>query len=55
MLEYRQIDWRLILAALVLSVIGIVLIYSAQYDAATGTSMNYYSKHLPAMRGLLPC
>lgn len=46
MLEYRQIDWRLVLAALLLSVIGIVLIYSAQYDAATGTSMDYYSKQI---------
>ena len=46
MLEYRQLDWKLIGSALVLSVIGIILIYSAQYDAQTGDSMNYYYRQI---------
>jgi len=46
MLEYRQIDWKLIGSALVLSIIGIILIYSAQYDVQTGDSMNYYSRQM---------
>ncbi len=46
MLEYRQLDWKLIGAALVLSIIGIILIYSAQYDVQTGDSMNYYSRQM---------
>ena len=45
-LEYKQLDWKLIGAALLLSVIGVLLIYSAQFDAASGTSMNYYIKQL---------
>ena len=46
MLEYRQLDWKLICAALILSIIGIVLIYSAQYDVTTGDSSNFYSKQM---------
>jgi len=46
MLEYRQLDWKLIGAALILSIIGIILIYSAQYDAQTGDSMNYYYRQI---------
>ena len=46
MLEYRQLDWKLIGAALVLSIIGIVLIYSAQYDVQTGDSMDYYYRQI---------
>ncbi len=46
MLEYRQLDWKLIGAAFVLSVIGIILIYSAQYDAQSGESMHYYSRQI---------
>ncbi len=45
-IEYRQIEWRLILAALVLSILGIVLIYSAQFDATTGESLNFYYKQI---------
>jgi len=45
-LEYKQLDWKLIGAALVLSLLGVLLIYSAQFDAATGSSMNYYAKQL---------
>jgi len=46
MLEYKHIDWKLVLAALALSVIGIFLIYSAQYDVTTGNSMNFYSRQI---------
>jgi rod shape determining protein RodA len=42
----RDIDWRLVSAVLVLSVIGIFIIYSAQYDATTGQSLNFYLKQL---------
>lgn len=45
-LEYKQLDWRLIAAALVLSIIGIFLIYSAQFDAATGQSQGFYYKQI---------
>jgi rod shape determining protein RodA len=45
-IEYRQIEWRLILAALILSLLGIVLIYSAQFDATTGESLNFYFKQI---------
>jgi len=44
--EYRNLDWKLILSALLLSLIGIVMIYSAQYDPATGSSMNFYIKQI---------
>jgi len=46
MLDYKQLDWKLIGAALALSIIGIFLIYSAQYDVQTGDSMNYYSRQI---------
>lgn len=46
MLEYKQLDWKLIGAALALSIIGIILIYSAQYDAQTGDSMDYYYRQI---------
>jgi rod shape determining protein RodA len=45
-IAYRQLEWRLILAALTLSILGIILIYSAQFDAATGESLNFYSKQI---------
>jgi len=46
MLVYKQIDWKLFGAALILSVFGILLIYSAQYDATTGHSMPYFSRQI---------
>lgn len=46
MIEYRQLDWRLIVAALVLSLVGIILIYSAQFDPSTGESTIFYEKQL---------
>nr|MBN2278584.1 rod shape-determining protein RodA [candidate division Zixibacteria bacterium] len=45
-LVYKHLDWRLILAALALSIIGVLLIYSAQFDAATDQSLNFYIKQL---------
>lgn len=45
-LNYRQLDWKLIVAALLLSVIGILLVYSAQYDASTGQSLPFYKKQM---------
>ncbi|MFH2035289.1 MAG: FtsW/RodA/SpoVE family cell cycle protein, partial [Candidatus Zixiibacteriota bacterium] len=45
-LNYKQLDLRLIFASFLLSVIGILLIYSAQYDAATGLSANFYMKQI---------
>jgi len=46
MLEYRHINWRLAAAALGLSIIGIFLIYSSQYNAQTGSSMDYYYRQI---------
>ncbi len=43
-LDYRHLDWRLIMAALVLSLISIILIYSAQYDSLRGESNQFYLK-----------
>jgi rod shape determining protein RodA len=45
-INYRELDWQLIAPALILSIIGIVLIYSAQYDAVSGSSLNYYFKQM---------
>lgn len=45
-MDYKQLDWKLIGAALILSVIGIILIYSAQYDVLSGDSSNFYSKQM---------
>jgi rod shape determining protein RodA len=44
--EYRNLDWKLIFATLILSLIGIVMIYSATYDPATGVSQNNYIKQI---------
>ncbi len=45
-LNYRQLDWKLILAAFLLTLIGIILIYSAQYDSISGHSLNFYKKQI---------
>jgi rod shape determining protein RodA len=45
-IEYRQLDWRLIIAALALSMIGIILIYSAQFDTSIGESQLFYKKQM---------
>ncbi len=41
-IDYRNIDWHLVGSALALSFIGVAMIYSAQFDASTGASLNYY-------------
>ncbi len=46
MLDYRQLDWTLIGAVLALSLIGVLLILSAQYHAASEFTQNYYSRQL---------
>lgn len=46
MLDYRQIDWKLFAAALALSLIGIVLIFSAQYYADSDYLQSYYLRQL---------
>jgi len=45
-LEYRNLDWKLIAAGLLLSIFGIIVIYAAQYDAATGTSLKFYLRQI---------
>lgn len=46
MLEYRQLDWRLIGTTLALSLIGILLIMSAQYHADSEFARTYYLRQL---------
>ena len=46
MLDYRQLDWKLIGAVLTLSIIGIVLIMSAQYHADSEYARHYYLRQL---------
>ena len=41
-LKYSALDWKLILAALILSFIGIMLIMSAQHNADTEYQRDYY-------------
>lgn len=43
-LNYHQLDWKLIIAALALTLIGIVLVFSAQYDSIGGHSLDFYKK-----------
>ena len=45
-LDYRQLDWKLIAAVLLLSVIGIVTIFSAQYYADSAFKQTYYLRQL---------
>ena len=52
-LDYKQIDWRLLTAALLLTVIGIALIYSAQFDTLSGESHNLYKKQIIWMAAAL--
>ena len=42
MLNYKELDWQLIGAAMMLSIIGIILIMSAQYYADTEFVRDYY-------------
>jgi rod shape determining protein RodA len=46
MLNYRELDWRIIGAALALSLIGILMILSAQYHADTTYEQTYYQRQL---------
>ena len=46
MLDYRQMDWKLIAAALALSLIGIILIMSAQYYADSEYQQTYYQRQI---------
>lgn len=43
-IDYRTLDWKLITAVLVLSLIGIMLIMSAQYHAETVYQQTYYQR-----------
>ncbi|UCG60916.1 MAG: rod shape-determining protein RodA [Candidatus Zixiibacteriota bacterium] len=46
MLSYASLDWKLIGAALLLSLIGVVLIMSAQHYADTTYQQQYYQRQL---------
>ena len=46
MLNYRELDWKLIIAVLMLSVIGVLLIMSAQYHAESEFQRHFYMRQL---------
>ena len=46
MLNYRELDWKLIGAALALTLIGVVLILSAQYHATDKYEQTYFLRQL---------
>lgn len=46
MLKYREVDWQLIVAALLLSVIGILLVMSAQHYADSTFKQDYFQRQL---------
>ncbi|MFH2050454.1 MAG: rod shape-determining protein RodA [bacterium] len=46
MLNYGSLDWKLIGAAMLLSLIGIILIMSAQYHADSEFAQHYYLRQL---------
>jgi rod shape determining protein RodA len=46
MLNYRELDWKLVSAALVLSLIGVTLIMSAQYHADSEYERTYHERQL---------
>ncbi len=45
-IKYSALDWKLIFAALLLTLIGVVLIMSAQHNASTEYQQNYYQRQL---------
>ncbi len=45
-IKYSALDWKLILAATLLTLIGVVLIMSAQHNASTEYQQNYYQRQL---------
>ncbi|UCC43869.1 MAG: rod shape-determining protein RodA [Candidatus Zixiibacteriota bacterium] len=46
MLAYRDLDWKLVGAALALSLIGVLLIMSAQYHAGSEYERTYFERQL---------
>jgi rod shape determining protein RodA len=46
MLNYRDLDWKLIGAVLLLSLIGVLLIMSAQYHADSSYRQTFYARQL---------
>ena len=46
MLNYRDLDWKLIGAVLILSLIGVLLIMSAQYYAESSYRQTFYARQL---------
>ncbi|MFZ1682900.1 MAG: rod shape-determining protein RodA [Candidatus Zixiibacteriota bacterium] len=46
MIKYRELDWKLIGAFLVLSIIGIVVIFSAQYYAESAHRQTFYLRQM---------
>ncbi len=46
MLNYRDLDWKLISAVLLLSLIGVLLIMSAQYYADSSYRQTFYARQL---------
>ncbi len=45
-LKYAELDWKLITAVLLLSLIGVLLIFSAQYHAASEYAQTFYQRQL---------
>jgi len=45
-LDYRELDWKLIAAALALSLIGVLLIMSAQFHADSSYEQSFYLRQL---------
>ena len=45
-LKYSSLDWKLILAAFLLTAIGVLMIMSAQHNASTEYQQNYYQRQM---------
>jgi rod shape determining protein RodA len=45
-LNYRELDWKLIVAVLILSLIGVILIMSSQHQAASEYRQTFYLRQL---------
>ncbi len=45
-IKYSSLDWKLILAAMLLTAIGIIMIMSAQHNASTEYQQHYYQRQL---------
>lgn len=46
MLNYRELDWKLIGAALALSIIGVLLVFSAEYHSTSAYARTFYLRQL---------